>query len=175
MRFTSPLRLAFSRYFACPPIIVPCVQPDSYLTLHYRLSDPGGVDAVNTFGGTPATFTLGQGQLSPALEALLVGLDEDTHTRFDLPAGAAFGARIPGLLRWVSRGEVERAREYPGPAAQVGDVMRLRLPTSADGEAGLLTALVREIDEVGDALLLDFNHPLADCPTTFEVKILAVL
>lgn len=167
--------VASAHYFACPSIIVPCVQSDSYLTLHYRLSDPGGVDAVNTFGGTPATLTLGQGQLSPALEALLVGLDEGTHRTFDLPPGAAFGARIPGLLRWVSREGVDRAREYPGPEPQVGDVMRVRLPIRADGEAGLLTALVREIDVEGDAVLLDFNHPLADCPTTFEVQILAVL
>lgn len=151
------------------------VQPDSYLTLHYRLSDPAGVDAVNTFGTTPATLTLGQGQLSPALEALLIGLEEDAHARFDLPAGAAFGARVPGLLRWVSHAEVERAREHPGSEAQVGDVLRLYLPTGVEGQTGLLTALVREIDAAGDTLLLDFNHPLADCPTTFEVKILAVL
>ncbi|MDD4887971.1 MAG: transposase, partial [Thiomonas sp.] len=91
------------------------------------------------------------------------------------PAGAAFGARIPGLLRWVSRTVVEQAREHPGPQALVGDVLRLRLPTSADGEAGLLTAMVREVDAARDALLLDFNHPLADCATTFEVQILAVL
>lgn len=143
--------------------------------MHYRLADPAGVDVVNTFGHTPATLTLGHGQLSPALETLLIGLEEDAHTRFDLPAGAAFGARIPGLLRWVTRSVVEQARERPGPEALVGDVLRLRLPTSSDGEAGLLTALVREVDEERDALLLDFNHPLADCPTTFEVHILAVL
>lgn len=152
------------------------VQPDSYLTLHYRLTDPGGVDAVNTFAHTPATLTLGQGQLSPSLESLLIGLEEGARTRFDLPAGAAFGARIPGLLRWVSRSVVEGARERPGPQAIVGDVLRLRLPThNSDGEAGLLTALVREVDAEREALLLDFNHPLADCPTTFEVHILAVL
>jgi FKBP-type peptidyl-prolyl cis-trans isomerase SlpA len=167
--------LASAHHFACAPSIVPCVQPDSYLTLHYRLTDPGGVDAVNTFGHTPATLTLGQGQLSPALEALLIGLEEGTQTRFDLPAGAAFGARIPGLLRWVSRSVAEQARERPGPQALVGDVLRLRLPTHADGEAGLLTALVREVDVERDALLLDFNHPLADCATTFEVHVLAVL
>ena len=152
---------------------MPRVQPDSYLTLHYRLADPGGVDVVNTFGGTPATLTLGQGQLSPALEALLLGLDEGTRTRFELAPGEAFGARIPVLLRWVSREVVETARERPGPQPQVGDVLRLRLPTSVDGEAGLLTALVREADM--QALLLDFNHPLADCPATFEVHLLAVL
>jgi len=154
---------------------VPRVQPDSYLTLHYRLSDAHGVDAVNTFGHTPATLTLGQGQLSPALERLLVGLEEGTHTRFDLPAGVAFGARSPGLVRWVSGAEVERVRDRPGPQPQVGDILRLRLPSADGAEPGLLTALVREVDTAQDALLLDFNHPLAGCATTFEVHILAVL
>jgi FKBP-type peptidyl-prolyl cis-trans isomerase SlpA len=169
------MRRSCLRYFACASYTVPCVQADSYLTLHYRLSDPAGVDAVNTFGHTPATLTLGQGQLSPALEELLIGLEEGTHTRFHLPAGAAFGARLPGLLRWVSRDVVEQARERPGPPPQVGDVLRLRLPMGDGGDPGLLTALVREVDEARDVLLLDFNHPLADCATTFEVHILAVL
>lgn len=155
---------------------MPRVQPDSYLTLHYRLSDARGVDAVNTFGLTPATLTLGQGQLSPALERLLVGLEEGAHARFDLPAGVAFGARSPELQRWVSGAEVARARERPGPQPQAGDVLRLLLPTAADGGTSrLLTALVREVDAAQDRLLLDFNHPLAGCATTFEVHILAVL
>ena len=156
-------------------VIVPAVQPDSYLTLHYRLTGPGAVDAVNTFDGTPATLTLGQGQLSPTLEALLVGLEEGTRRRFELPSGAAFGARSPGLLRWVSRVAVDAARDVPGPDPVPGDMLRLRLAGNDAGSVGLLTALVREVDSGRDALLLDFNHPLADCATTFEVEVLAVL
>ncbi|RYY82174.1 MAG: peptidylprolyl isomerase, partial [Comamonadaceae bacterium] len=45
--------------------ILPRVQPGSFLTLHYRLSGPGG-DIINTFGGKAATLTLGTGELSPA-------------------------------------------------------------------------------------------------------------
>lgn len=150
------------------------VQPDSYLTLHYRLTGPGAVDTVNTFDGAPATLTLGQGQLSPALEALLVGLEEGTRRRFELAPGEAFGARSPGLLRWVSRSVVDAARDVPGPDPVPGDMLRLRLPDDATGHS-LLTALVREVDAGQDAVLLDFNHPLADCETTFEVEILAVL
>ena len=158
-----------------PLDIVPAVQPDSYLTLHYRLTGPGAVDTVNTFDHTPATLTLGQGQLSPTLEALLIGLEEGVRRRFDLPAGAAFGARNPALLRRVSRSVVEQTRDVPGPEPIPGDMLRLRLATGGEGAAGLLTALVREVDAEQDALLLDFNHPLADCATTFEVQILAVL
>ena len=36
---------------------------------------------INTFGGSPATLTLGTGELSPAVEACLIGMEEGTHTK----------------------------------------------------------------------------------------------
>ncbi len=67
-----------------------CVQAGSFLTLHYRLSGPAG-DVINTFDGKPATLTLGNGELAPAVEACLIGLEEGTRRTFELPAGVAFG------------------------------------------------------------------------------------
>ena len=37
-------------------------QQGSHLTLHYRLAGHDGVDIVNTFGGKPATLSLGTGR-----------------------------------------------------------------------------------------------------------------
>ena len=54
----------------------PTVAPGSFLTLHYRLAGPDGDDLVNTFTDKPATLSLGSGELSPALEARLLGLAE---------------------------------------------------------------------------------------------------
>ena len=54
----------------------PLVQPGSFLTLHYRLSGPQG-DIINTFEGPPATLSLGGTELSPAIEARLLGLSEE--------------------------------------------------------------------------------------------------
>ena len=39
----------------------PLVQAGSFLTLHYRLAGPGG-DLINTFGGKPATLSMGAGE-----------------------------------------------------------------------------------------------------------------
>ncbi len=50
------------------------VDIGSFLTLHYRLAGPDGTDVVNTFGARPATLSLGEGQLAPAMESLLLGL-----------------------------------------------------------------------------------------------------
>ena len=81
-----------------------CVEPGSFLTLHYRLAGPAG-DVINTFGGKPATLTLGSGELSPAVEACLIGLSEGARASFALPAGAAFGDRNPAMLQWLARKE----------------------------------------------------------------------
>mgnify|MGYP000955715924 FL=1 len=53
----------------------PRVQAGSFLTLHYRLAGPGG-DIINTFNDKPATLSLGTGELSPAVEKRLIGLEE---------------------------------------------------------------------------------------------------
>ena len=77
-------------------------MPGSFLTLHYRLAGPAG-DIINTFDDKPATLSLGTGELSPAVEQRLLGLDEGTHATFELPAGEAFGERNPEMQQWVAR------------------------------------------------------------------------
>ncbi|MDR2990924.1 MAG: FKBP-type peptidyl-prolyl cis-trans isomerase, partial [Burkholderiaceae bacterium] len=75
---------------------VPTIEPGSFLTLHYRLSGPQG-DVINTFGGAPATLSIGSGELAPALEARLIGLAEGTHVTLEFAPGEAFGARNPDM------------------------------------------------------------------------------
>ncbi|MDO9073391.1 MAG: FKBP-type peptidyl-prolyl cis-trans isomerase [Rubrivivax sp.] len=148
------------------------VQPGSFLTLHYRLSGPDGADVVNTFDDKPATLSLGTGQLAPAIEDKLLGLAEGTQTRFQLPAGAAFGERNPEMLQRV---KLALLHELGDPDAEygVGDVVQFPTP---DGQ-GSYAGVVREIGNTGGAdwLLFDFNHPLAGQPVSFEVKLLGVL
>jgi len=74
----------------------PRVQAGSFLTLHYRLAGPGG-DIINTFNDKPATLSLGTGELSPAMEQRLIGLEEGARATFDIPAGEAFGERNPDM------------------------------------------------------------------------------
>ena len=52
---------------------------------------------------------------------------------------------------------------------QVGDVVRFPTP---DGQASF-AGVVREV--AGDALVFDFNHPLAGRPVTFEVQLIGIL
>ena len=144
------------------------IRPGAFLTLHYRLAGPDGADVVNTFDGKPATLSLGQGQLSPAIEARLLGLAEGAREAFELPAGAAFGARNPELLQRV---KLSLLRELGDPDEDyaVGDVVQFPTP---DGQ-GRYAGVVRELGP--DWLLFDFNHPLAGQALRFEVHVLGVL
>jgi FKBP-type peptidyl-prolyl cis-trans isomerase SlpA len=145
------------------------VDASSFLTLHYRLSSVHGQDFVNTFEGQPATLSLGSGQLSPALEQRLLGLEEGAQQTFDLPPGEAFGERQPDMVQWVAR---KLLNELGDPKEQyaAGDVVQFPTPDGLGSYAGA----VREVRADG-AVLFDFNHPLAGQAVRFEVQLIGVL
>jgi FKBP-type peptidyl-prolyl cis-trans isomerase SlpA len=146
---------------------MPQVDSSSFLTLHYRLSGPQG-DIINTFNDKPATLSLGTGELSPAVEQRLLGLEEGTHTRFDLPAGEAFGQRNPEMIQWVAKKLLAQHGD-PLEKYNIGDVVQFPAP---NGE-GTYAGAVREVQT--DKVLFDFNHPLAGQPVQFEVQLIGVL
>ncbi len=104
------------------PTTAAVVEAGSFLTLHYRLAGPAG-DIINTFAGKPATLSLGAGELSPAVERRLIGLAEGSHTRFELPAGEAFGDRNPEMQQWVARTLLAQLGD-PDERYAVGDVVQ---------------------------------------------------
>lgn len=146
----------------------PLVQDGSFLTLHYRLAGPAG-DVINTFDDKPATLSVGTGELSPALEARLIGLPEGTRTTIELPAGEAFGERNPDMQQWVAKKLLDELGD-PHEEYRLGDVVEFPTP---DGQ-GRYAGVVLEVRDDG-AVLFDFSHPLAGVPVTFEVFIIGVL
>ena len=151
-------------------IAIPIIEAGSFLTLHYRMAGPDGVDIINTFGGKPATLSLGTGQLSPAIEQRLIGLPEGTQSTFELPAGTAFGERNADLMQWVARKLLNELGD-PDEAYKVGDVVQFPTPDGAGQYAGSVV----QVKTAGDAVQFDFNHPLAGQPVTFEVQVIGVL
>ena len=144
------------------------VQPGSFLTLHYRLAGPAG-DVINTFDDKPATLTLGNGELSPALEQRLLGLAEGGCATFELATGEAFGERNPAMQQWVARQMLAELGD-PDEQYHVGDVVTFPTPDGLGSYAGT----VIEVQDDG-AVRCDFNHPLAGQPVTFEVQVIGVL
>ena len=154
------------------------IQEGSFLTLHYRLAGPDGADLLSTFGGQPATLSLGSGQLSPAMEQRLLGLTEGARAQFDLAPDEAFGPRNPDLVQRVSRAML---RDLGDADAQYlpGEVVQFPAPNAGGKHGGgnhgggNYAGVVRESGQAW--VLFDFNHPLAGQPVAFEVQVIAVL
>lgn len=145
------------------------VQEGSFLTLHYRMSGPQGQVIIDTFEDKPATLSVGAGELSPAIEAKLIGLNEGEHVVIELEAGEAFGERQPQMVQWVARSLLNQLGD-PSEQYATGDVVQFPTP---DG-LGTYAGSVQEVREDG-AVLFDFNHPLAGQAVKFEVQLIGVL
>jgi FKBP-type peptidyl-prolyl cis-trans isomerase SlpA len=146
---------------------VAVVTDSAYLTLHYRLASTDGADIVSTFNEKPATLQLGQGQLSPFLEACLLGLEEGAHRTFELPPEKAFGPRNPELIQRVSRATLEENSRQDEDYV-IGDLVEFAAPGG-----GRFAGVLRSID--ADGAIFDFNHPLAGRSVKFEVRIIGIL
>ncbi|HZV92803.1 MAG TPA: FKBP-type peptidyl-prolyl cis-trans isomerase [Caldimonas sp.] len=144
------------------------IEPGSFLTLHYRVTGPEGAAVIDTFGVQPATLSLGTGELAPAMEACLIGLEEGSRASFDLPPGKAFGERSQALVRRLSKAALAGIGDADADYA-VGDVVRFPTP---DGQASF-AGVVRVVED--DGCIFDFNHPLAGRAVTFEVEVVGVL
>lgn len=138
------------------------VQPDSLVTLHYRITLENGQPLISTFEGTPATLQLGAGELLPSLERLLAGLAEGSEQLFTLDPEQAFGPHRAELVERVKR------EHMPEEEIEPLSIMEFYAP---DGSR--YSGLVREID--AESALIDFNHPLAGKRIRFEARIIGVM
>ena len=140
------------------------VRPDSYLTLHYRLSDHDGNEFVSTFDLSPATLQMGSGQLAEPLETCLIGLTARQREVFQLDATQAFGPYNPRLVERISRSAMP-----PDVELRVNSLIEFGAPDGGSGFSGVLL----ELSET--SALFDFNHPLAGKPVRFEVEIIGIM
>ena len=146
------------------------VETGSHVTLHYRLAvvtDGEEREVVSTLTSRPATLQIGSGQLAPAIEDRLVGLDEGAQSQFELPAGEAYGQRHPDLVQTLARATFD-AHADPQTEYVPGDVVEFN---SADGMR--VSGVLKSVDEA--QVVVDFNHPLAGLPLRFSAQIIGVL
>lgn len=140
------------------------VLPDSYLTLHYRLSDDAGNEFVSTFDLSPATLQMGSGQLAEPLEKCLIGLAAQQRYLFQLGALEAFGEYNPQLVERIAISALPLEVEL-----KENSLIEFGAPDGGAGFAGFL----RELNDT--TALFDFNHPLAGKPICFEVEIIGIM
>ena len=123
----------------------------------------GTLDNGRIFDSTeekePLRFTLGAGEVFPALEAAVCGLAVGEAKNVLIPAAEAYGPRRKENMK-VFR----RERLPAGFEPKVGQTMQIRL---GSGEELVMRVVLVEKEEV----TLDGNHALAGLDLTFALQV----
>jgi FKBP-type peptidyl-prolyl cis-trans isomerase SlpA len=136
----------------------------STVIFHFDIKLADGSAAESTrVHNKPARLQMGDGSLSAAFEAQLLGLVAGDKKTFTLAPEDAYGMPNPDNIYYVDRSRF--SLEAP---AQPGMIIGFTMPDGAE-----LPGLIREV--VGDSVTVDFNHPLAGQTLTFNVDIVEVI
>ena len=143
------------------------IQKGDVVELDFELRDADGelIESSQDEDGAPLLYVHGQGDLPDKVEEALLGKTEGDVV-VDCEAGEAFGPYDPEGLVSVPRTDLpEDAEVVPGDLLTVGI-------EEEDGSEGELEAQVVEVSPEG--IVLDLNHPLAQEPVQFRLKVRAV-
>lgn len=144
---------------ACGPREGGPIARGSTVTLEYALSS-GGKPVEASDRDEPLEVVLGTGQLPEPVETALLGLKPGEEKTVELPAGAGFGPHSDSLVEAVPRktfGDLAKGLKPGGVVA---------------GARGGRAQEARIVSVSKDAVLLDFNHPLAGKALTYRFKVL---
>ena len=110
----------------------------------------------------PLTFTVGAGQIFPALEQALLGMKAGDVANIVLDPEQAYGPRIAENIITVSRTIFPAGRE-------ISAGQKLNIEFKGGNSRTMLVTAVGEKD-----VTLDGNHPLAGCSLTFALRVDAI-
>ncbi|HUX31630.1 MAG TPA: FKBP-type peptidyl-prolyl cis-trans isomerase [Thiobacillus sp.] len=134
------------------------------LQLRYALRPRGGDDLVSNFDDPEAeTVTLGDGTLAPMLEQWLIDIRPGERHVFLLDPWQAFGDSQPDLIQTLPKSDLPIDMKF-----EIDQLFEFAMPNGQ-------TLAGRILEIGGDAVKVDFNHPLADLCIEFEVEIERIL
>jgi FKBP-type peptidyl-prolyl cis-trans isomerase 2 len=107
----------------------------------------------------PLSFTIGTGEVFPALERAVTGMRVGAAANIEIKAADAYGPRREENLLRLPRTQFPPQREL-----RQGEKISLAF---ADGEERIMRILQVKVDEV----VLDGNHPLAGLDLTFALQL----
>lgn len=137
-------------------------QVGNRVRVHYtgRLDDGEVFDSSE--GGTPLSFTIGNGQVIPGFENGVIGMTQGDTKTVHIPCVDAYGERQDGGIMEVPRGEFP-----PDMALEVGSSVQGQ---QSSGQT-VTFAIVAVTDEM---VTLDANHPLAGKDLTFDLTLVSI-
>lgn len=138
------------------------IGPGKKVTLHFALKLEDGQIVDSNFNESPATFTVGDGNLLEGFEQALFGLEEGSKQNLQILPEKAFGMPNPSNIQTLP------LSQFDGMELEQGLVVSFTDPGN-----GELPGVIAEFDD--QRVAVDFNHPLAGKKIDFEVEILKVV
>jgi FKBP-type peptidyl-prolyl cis-trans isomerase 2 len=138
------------------------IAAGSQVELEYVLTLASGEIVERTEPERPLRFVCGGGEILPAMDQAVLGMEENQEKDFELGPAEAYGDRDPEAVLTVPRGEIP-----PDVTLEEGLVYMLR--GEEQQERMVTIASVSETE-----VILDFNHPLAGQTLRFHVRIVSV-
>jgi len=133
------------------------IRDGRMVTVDYELKDPDGkvLDSSSVTG--PMRFVVGAGQIFPAIEQALAGLEPGAHVVKAVPVSDGFGERDETRVIEISRSQLP-------PDIAVGTLV-----SAQDQQGRQFPLVVIHLDE--NKARLDGNHPLAGKDLVFELTV----
>lgn len=139
------------------------VRSGAEVTLAYTLAMADSTEVDSASRDDPFIFRVGDGSLIAGLEHLLLGLAVGAKESFLVTAEDAFGVHDPELIHAMPRTEFDDFIELaPGMVFSFESPSGEQLPATV-------------VEESGDGVMVDFNHPLAGRDLQFEVEVISVI
>ena len=145
----------------CAKPAAPVIQSGSKVAMQYTLKVDGQV-VDSSKGGQPLTYTHGQGQIVPGLEAKLAGRKAGDSFAVSVAPKEGYGEHDPAGLRKV-------------PWAQFGGQKKgLKTGDMVSGQANGRPFQAKIAAVADDGVTLDLNHPLAGKTLEFSIEVIDV-
>ena len=120
----------------------------------------------SNFDGDPATMVLGDGNMLPGFESVLVGLAAGAEKTVTIAAADGFGEANPDNLQTFPR------EKLASICSNEDELVAGAVLSFADAARGELPGVIKTV--TADEVVVDFNHPLAGRDIVFQVHILDV-
>jgi len=138
------------------------VTEGKLIKVSYTLKVNGDViDSTNE--GEPFEFRVGSSQVIPGFEKALIGMKAGEKKLFEVTPDEGYGQENPEGIHEVSKDELP-----PDIKPEVGMTLYAREP---NGQT--IPVRISEVKE--DAVVVNFNHPLAGKNLNYEVEIIEIL
>ena len=139
------------------------IQEGSRVRLNFSLSLEQGEEIDSNFNADPVELLVGNGDMLPGFESVLLGLGSGDSVEQLISSENAFGASNPDNRQRFKKVDFERSIDL-----SLGLVVSF-----TDPAGGELPGIVCAIDD--DSVEVDFNHPLAGKNILFKACINEVL